>query len=260
MINKVKILNLEIDNLSKAEFLENLRSGVVFTPNVDHLIKLQKDPEFFKAYSISDYKICDSQILLYASQFLGTPIQEKISGSDLLPAFYNYHKYNENIKIFLLGAAQGVASKAQKKINQKLGRNIVVASYSPSYGFEQDEEECQNIVEMINKSGATVLVVGVGAPKQEKWIYKYKDKLPYIEIFMALGATIDFEAGNITRAPKWMSQVGLEWLYRVICEPRRLWKRYLVDDIPFLFLILKQKLKLYVTKESKKKSSNLANC
>lgn len=250
-MNKVKILNLEIDNWSKAEFLDKLQSGVVFTPNVDHLIKLQKDPEFLQAYSISDYKVCDSQILIYASKFLGTPIKEKIAGSDLFPAFYNYHRRNEDIKIFLLGAGKGVASKAQNEINRKAGRNIIVASYSPPFGFEKDEEECQNIVNMINNSGATVLVIGVGAPKQEKWLYKYKSLLPHIKIFMALGATIDFEAGNLKRAPKWMSEVGLEWLFRIVCEPKRLWKRYLVDDLPFLILILKQKLNLYITKEHK---------
>lgn len=253
-MNKIKILNLEIDNLSKAEFLGKLQSGVVFTPNVDHLIKLQKDPEFLQAYSISDYKVCDSQILIYASKFLGTPIKEKIAGSDLFPAFYDYHRHNESIKIFLLGAAPGIASKAQNEINKKIGRNIIVASYSPPFGFEEDEEECQNIVNMINNSGATVLVIGVGAPKQEKWLYKYKNLLPHIKIFMALGATIDFEAGNLKRSPKWMSEVGLEWLFRIVCEPRRLWKRYLVDDLPFLVLILKQKLNLYITKEHK--SSN----
>jgi N-acetylglucosaminyldiphosphoundecaprenol N-acetyl-beta-D-mannosaminyltransferase len=250
-MNKVKILNLEIDNLSKAEFLEKLQSGVVFTPNVDHLIKLQKDPEFLQAYSICDYKVCDSQILIYASKFLGTPIKEKISGSDLFPAFYNYHRHNQDIKIFLLGAGQGIASKAQNEINRKTGRNIIIASYSPSFGFEKDEQECQNIIRMINNSGATVLAIGVGAPKQEKWIYKYKHLLPHIKIFMAVGATIDFEAGNVKRAPKWVSEVGLEWMYRLLCEPKRLWKRYLVDDIPFLILILKQKLNLYLKKEPK---------
>jgi exopolysaccharide biosynthesis WecB/TagA/CpsF family protein len=259
-MNKVKILNLEIDNLSKVELLDKLRSGVVFTPNVDHLMKLQEDPEFLQAYSISDYKICDSQILLYASKFLGTPIQEKISGSDLFPAFYNYHKNNQNIKIFLLGAGIGVASKAQNEINRKTGRNIIVASYSPPFGFEKDEEECQNIINMINSSGATVLVIGVGAPKQEKWIYKYKSMLPHIKIFMALGATIDFEAGKLKRSPKWMSEVGFEWLFRILCDPKRLWKRYLVDDIPFFILILKQKFKFSITKEHKKKNPMSANC
>ncbi|MBF2064015.1 MAG: WecB/TagA/CpsF family glycosyltransferase [Calothrix sp. C42_A2020_038] len=250
-MSKIKILNLEIDNLSKTEFLDSLQSGVVFTPNVDHLMKLQKDPEFLQAYSISNYNLCDSQILLLAARFLGTPICEKISGSDLFPAFYHYHSHNDNIKIFLLGAKEGIALQAQQRINDKVGRNIIVGSYSPSFGFENNLSECQQIVDIINNSGATVLVIGVGAPKQEKWIYKYKEKLVNIKIFMALGATIDFEAGNIKRAPKWVSQVGFEWLFRLVCEPKRLWKRYLIEDIPFFFLILKQKLKFYINKNHK---------
>ncbi len=256
-MQKIKILNVEIDNWSKKELLDNLKSGVIFTPNVDHIIKLQRDPEFIQAYSMSDYKLCDSQIVMYASKFLGTPIKEKISGSDLLPIFCNYHKNNQEIKIFLLGAAQGVAYKAQKIINQKIGRTIVVNTYSPPFGFDKDEAECQKIVDIINNSDATVLVIGLGAPKQEKWLYKYKDSLKYIKIFMALGATIDFEAGNIKRAPKWMSEIGLEWLFRLFCEPKRLWKRYLLDDIPFFFLILKQKLNLYINKDSKDTSQTL---
>ncbi|MDY6899698.1 MAG: WecB/TagA/CpsF family glycosyltransferase [Cyanobacteriota bacterium] len=249
-MNKIKILNLEIDNCSKKELLENLKSGVVFTPNVDHIIKLQRDSEFVKSYSIGDYKVCDSQIIMYASKFLGTPIKEKISGSDFLPAFCKYHKNNKDIKIFLLGAAKGVASKAQKIINQKTGRKIVVNSYSPPFGFEKDEIECQKIVDIVNNSDATVLVIGLGAPKQEKWLYQYKDCFKSIKIFMALGATIDFEAGHVKRAPKWMSEIGLEWLFRLLCEPKRLWKRYLLDDIPFFLLIVKQKLNLYINKES----------
>jgi N-acetylglucosaminyldiphosphoundecaprenol N-acetyl-beta-D-mannosaminyltransferase len=249
-MKKVKILNLDIDNFSKVEFLEKLQTGVVFTPNVDHLMKLRKDADFFQAYSVSDYKICDSQLLLYAAKFLGTPIQEKISGSDFFPDFYNYHQKNQAIKIFLLGAGDGVAHQAEIYINNKVGRNIIVGTYSPPFGFEKDEKECLHILKKIESSGATVVVVGLGAPKQEKWIYKYKDSLPQIKIFMALGATIDFEAGKVQRAPKWMSKTGFEWLFRLLSEPKRLWKRYLVDDIPFLFLILKQKLKLNVLKKT----------
>ena len=236
-MKKIKILNLEIDNWSKQELLENLKYGVVFTPNVDHIIKLQRDSEFVKSYSIGDYKVCDSQIVMYASKFLGTPIKEKISGSDFLPAFCNYHKNNKDITIFLLGAAKGIASQAQKKINQRIGRNIVVNCYSPPLGFENDEIECQKIVDIVNNSDATVLVIGLGAPKQEKWLYQYRDYFKSIKIFMALGATIDFEAGHVKRAPKWMSEIGLEWLFRLLCEPKRLWKRYLLDDIPFFLLI-----------------------
>lgn len=244
-MRRVKILNVCVDNLSELEVLTQLKQGVVFTPNVDHLIKLQDDPDFFKAYELADYKLCDSQIIYYVSRFLGTPIKERISGSDFFPAFYKYHQNSEDIKIFLLGAREGVAQKAQDNINVKIGRQIVVGSHSPSFGFEKNEEECLKIIEEIQNSGATVLAVGVGAPKQEKWIQKYKDQLPNIKIFLAIGATIDFEAGSIERAPKWMSELGMEWLYRLWSEPKRLWRRYLVDDPRFFWLILKQKLKLY---------------
>ena len=244
-MSQVKILNVTIDNLSQVEFLEKCKSGIVFTPNVDHLMKLQSDQDFFRVYHSATYKLCDSKILFFASRFLGFPIKEKISGSDLFPAFYNYHKNNEDIKIFLLGAREGVAVEAKNKINSKVARRIIVGAHSPSFGFEKDENECLKLIKIINQSGATVLAVGVGAPKQEKFIYKYKEQLPNIKIFLAIGATIDFEAGNIKRAPKGISELGLEWFYRLLAEPRRLWKRYLVHGPSFFWLILKQKLNLY---------------
>ena len=243
-MEKVRILNAEIDNLTESEALEQLKQGVVFTPNVDHLILLQNDPSFLKVYETADYKLCDSKILYYVSRFLGSPVKEKLSGSDFFPAFCNYHKDNEEIKVFLLGAKEGVAAQAQENLNAKLGREIIVGAHSPSFGFEKNEEECLKIIEEINASGATVLAVGVGAPKQEKWIHQYKDKLPNIKIFFAIGATIDFEAGNKKRAPKWVTEVGLEWLYRLLSEPKRLWKRYLIGGPIFCWLIFKQKLKL----------------
>ena len=245
-MNKVRILNVAIDNISQLEFLEKCKSGVVFTPNVDHLMKLQHDVEFSETYKAATYRLCDSKILFFVSRFLGSPIQEKISGSDLFPAFYEYHKNNEDIKIFLLGAREGVALQAQENINTKIGRNIIVGAYSPSFGFEKNEEECAKIIDLVNQSGATVLAVGVGAPKQENFIRKYKDQFTNIKIFLAIGATIDFEAGNIQRAPKWISEIGLEWLYRLLAEPRRLWKRYLIHGPYFFWLILKQKLNFYV--------------
>ena len=256
-MKKVKVLNVCINNLSRDELLKELKSGVVFTPNVNHIVELQKNQDFFNAYSIADYKLCDSQVLMYASRFLGTPIKQKNSGSDFFPAFYNYHRNNDKVKIFLLGADVGVASKAQARINKKVGRNIIVGSYSPSFGFEKDEKECRMIIEIIKKSEATVLAVGVGAPKQEQWIYNYKDKLPSIKVFLAIGATIDFEAGNIKRAPKVVSDLGFEWLYRLLSEPKRLWKRYLVEALPFFWLILQQKLNLYKKPISEQQSYEL---
>jgi len=241
----VNVLDIFVDNISRVDLLKELKEGVVFTPNVDHLIKLRDDQEFLKTYSAANYKVCDSQILLYASKFLGTPIKEKISGSDFFPAFCSYHKENRDIKIFLLGGPdQRVANQARISLNKKAGREIVIGAYSPPFGFEHNEAENMRIVKMINQSGATVLAVGVGAPKQEKWIVQYRDQLTNIKIFLAIGATINFEAGSVKRAPNWMSSSGMEWLYRLFAEPKRLWKRYLVDDLPFLGLVLKQKLYL----------------
>ncbi len=245
---QVEILGVEIDNISQRQFLSELTRGVIFTPNVDHLMKLQKDTEFQEAYRQADYKVCDSQILMYASKLLGKPLKAKISGSDLLPLFCDYHRNNPNITIFLLGGAEGVAKQAQININAKFGRDIVIAAHSPTFGFEKDETECQAIIDIVNASGATVLAVGVGAPKQELWIAKYRHQMPGVKIFMAVGAALDFEAGNKPRAPKFWSNLGIEWLYRLMSEPGRLWKRYLLDDLPFFKLLLKQKLQQYSRK------------
>lgn len=245
MMTRVKILNLAIDNVSMQELLSNLEHGVVFTPNADHLVKLQHDHDFLTTYDSADYRVCDSRVVCYAARFLGTPLKEKISGSDLFPAFYEHHKNNSQIKIFLLGAREGIADQARQHINARVGREMVVGTYSPPFGFETDEAECNAIIERVNASGATVLAVGLGAPKQEKFIVKHKDSMPGIQIFLAIGATIDFEAGTLDRSPRWMSESGLEWAYRLIKEPKRLWRRYLMDDPTFLWLILQQKFNRY---------------
>jgi N-acetylglucosaminyldiphosphoundecaprenol N-acetyl-beta-D-mannosaminyltransferase len=245
-MRQVKVLNVSINNITMTELLENLEyGGVVFTPNVNHVMQLQKNQDFYCVYKAADYVVCDSKILMYAASFLNIRIKEKISGSDLFPAFYNHYKHDENVKIFLLGGEAELVKTAQRKINAKTGRDIVVVAHSPSFGFEKNEEECQKIVNMINSSGATVLAIGVGAPKQEMWIAKYRGQLKKIKTFLAIGATINFEAGNFQRSPKWMSEIGIEWLHRLLSEPQRLWKRYLFDAIPFLFLILQQKFQLY---------------
>ncbi|ELS02634.1 exopolysaccharide biosynthesis protein, WecB/TagA/CpsF family [Xenococcus sp. PCC 7305] len=246
-VKSVNILNVSIDNLSLLELLNELKvGGVVFTPNIDHIMKLQKDRSFYNIYHQADYRVCDSQLLMLASRFLGQPIKEKISGSDLFPAFYEHYQHDEEVKIFLLGGVEGAAEIARKNINAKVGRDMIIDSYCPPFGFEKDEAECDKIIQLINNSEATVLAVGVGAPKQEKWINSHKSQLNKIKTFFAIGGTIEFEADFRARAPKWVSQAGLEWLYRLMQEPKRLWRRYLLEDIPFFFLILKQKLQLQI--------------
>lgn len=251
-MNSITLLNTTIHNYSMLELLTDLndRGGFVVTPNVDHMVKLQDDAELQAVYQVADYRVCDSKIIEYVLKLLGTPIKEKISGSDLFPAFYEYNKANAKTKIFLLGAKEGVADRARQNINEKVGREIIVDSYSPSFGFEQNPDECEYILERIKQSGATVLAVGLGAPKQEKWIAKYRHQLPNIKIFLAIGATIDFEAGEKARSPQWMSQVGLEWMHRLASEPQRLWKRYLIESLPFFALVLQYKLETLLSKSA----------
>ena len=243
-MDRIKILNVEIDNISQDELLKRLDKGVLLTPNVDDLMKHQRDEVFHKCALNADFVVCDSKIVFLAAKFLGTPLKEAIPGSSFFPAYCDYHK-NDDTKIFLLGAKEGVADIAKEKINKRIGRDIVVGTYSPPFGFEKDEKECTHIVDILKKTSANVILVGLGNPKQTKWIFKYRDQLPNIDVFLALGATIDFEAGNIKRAPKIFQKFAMEWFYRLIKEPRRMYRRYFIDDIPFFWLLFKQKLGKY---------------
>ena len=243
-----KLLNIYIDNLSEQELLDSFINQVLLTVNIDVMMHLQKNPAFYNTV-IENRKdiiiVNDSQVIRILVKLLWKYNIHKISGSDFFPAFCQYHAENEKIRIFLLGAGPGVAEKAAFIINKRIGRMIIVGTYSPPFGFERDPKEGDLIIEMINKSDATVVTVGLGAPKQELWIFSNKSRLPNVKIMMAVGATIDFEAGQKKRAPKWVSSLGLEWLHRLTTEPGRLAKRYLVDDLPFLWLILKQRIGMY---------------
>lgn len=241
----VRILNVEIQSLTRQDLLERLAKGVLVTPNVDHLVKLQSDREFYDVYRKAEWVVCDSKILYLLSKLLKRPLPEAIPGSSFFTSYYMYHKDDPGCRIFLLGAREGVAAKAMERINEKVGRRIVVGAHSPSFGFEKDERECEELIGIVNRSGANVLLVGVGAPKQEKWIVRYRDRMPGVDLFMALGATIDFEAGALKRAPELWQKMGMEWLYRCIKEPKRLFRRYFVDDMQFFFYFAKQLLGLY---------------
>lgn len=240
-----RILNVDILSITKDCLLEKLKKGVLVTPNVDHLVKLQRDREFYGVYQKAEWVVCDSKILYLLSKLLKRPLPEAIPGSSFFTSYYMYHKDDPDCRIFLLGAKEGIAAKAMQRINEKVGRRIVVGAHSPSFGFEKNEKECGELIDIINKTGANVLLVGVGAPKQEKWIMKYRDRMPGVDLFMALGATIDFEAGTLKRAPAIWQKIGMEWLYRCMKEPKRLFKRYFVDDMQFFYYFTKQLLGMY---------------
>ncbi len=248
----IQFLNVKIDNITQEELLAQLDKGVLVTLNADHVMLCQKNEEFLKNTSRAEYAICDSRVLQLLSKLLKTSLKEAIPGANFFPAYCDYHAQDENIRIFLLGAREGVAEKAKNKINSRIGRELVVGVYSPPFGFEHDEEECKKIVDILQTSTANVIVVGLGNPKQTNWIYKYKDQLPNIDLFMALGATIDFEAGVVRRAPQSIQKMRLEWFYRFMQEPRRLFRRYFVDDVQIFYYFAKQLLGIYKNPFEKK--------
>lgn len=241
----IRILNVDVLAITQRELLDQLKKGVLVTPNLDHCVKLQKDKDFYDCYQQTEWVVCDSKILYLFSKLLKNPLPEAIPGSSFFTAFYQYHKDNPNCKIFLLGAMDGVAHEAMERINAKIGREIVVGAMSPSYGFEKKQSENELIYKTINESGANVVLVGVGCPKQEKWIFAHKHNMPNVDIWMALGATIDFEAGNIQRAPKIYQKFAMEWFYRFLKEPKRMFKRYFIDDMKFFWFFGKQLLGIY---------------
>lgn len=232
-IETTQILNVPVQVVTRAELLDSLHSGVLVTPNLDHLVKLQRDREFYDCYRQAEWVVCDSRILQLCSRMLRRPLPEAIPGSSFFTDYYMHHASDPSCRIFLLGAREGVAAEAMRRINEKVGRPIVVGAHSPSFGFEKRPDEIDSIVDIVNRSGANVVLVGVGAPKQEKWIMAHRDRMPGVRLWMALGATIDFEAGNISRAPRWVQKLCMEWFYRFLKEPRRMFRRYFVDDMAF---------------------------
>jgi len=243
-VARIKFMNTEIDNYSMEETLERIdeiisenKNAYVVTPNVDHIVRLEKDEVFREVYRNADLILADGKPLIWISKLYKTPIKEKVSGSDLFPLLCERAAKKE-YTMFFLGAAEGVAQKAADNLKAKYPGLSVVGTYSPPIGFEKDKDEMKKIITMVREASPHILIIGLGCPKQEKFIYQYRNELK-VPISLCLGASIDFEAGNVKRAPKWMSNAGLEWFYRLCKEPRRMFKRYIVDDLKILGLYFK---------------------
>lgn len=242
--HRSRILNAWVDSLTVEEIVEELEEGVLFTLNPDHLYWLQRNSDFAAAYRSATLVSSDSKYVYWALGFLGRAIKQKSSGSDIVPAYWRRHAANPAVSIFLLGAKPGVAHMAGERINRLAGRGIVVGTLGPSFNFVNDEKETAEAIERINASGATCLIVGLGAPKQEIWIIRNRSRMPGIKVYMGVGATIDYEAEAVRRAPPWMTRNGLEWVYRMVTEPRRYWRRY-TRTLEFFWLVLLDRIGLY---------------
>jgi len=245
-MERMKFMNTQVDNLTMTEALGAIdelirqnKNAFVVTPNVDHIVQLEAGGELCRVYHNADLILTDGKPLIWIAKWYGTPIKEKISGSDLFPRLCEMAAA-KGYRMYFLGAAEGVAAKAAEKLMLRYPGLQVVGTYSPPFGFEKDTKELEKIIGQIKAVHPHILIVGLGCPKQELFILNNKDKLG-VPISLGLGASLDFEAGNVKRAPKWMSEHGLEWFYRFLQEPKRMFKRYFVDDVKVIGLALKYK-------------------
>ncbi|MGM0113100.1 WecB/TagA/CpsF family glycosyltransferase [Enterococcus sp. DIV0187] len=243
-MSKLEILNMRVDNLTLEESIDEIKKLVkkknpsyLVTPNVDHVVLLEKDNYFKEIYQYADLVLTDGKPLIWISRLRKKPIVEKVSGSDLFPEVCKMAS-KEGFSIFILGAAEGVAEKAKKKLCSKYPGLLIVGTNSPPHNFENDPLEVKNVIQNIKDKKPDILAVSLGSPKGEKFIYTHLAEIN-VPLCMSIGATIDFEAGNIRRAPKWISNIGFEWLYRVFKEPKRLAKRYINDFFAIIPIIIK---------------------
>jgi N-acetylglucosaminyldiphosphoundecaprenol N-acetyl-beta-D-mannosaminyltransferase len=243
---RVHLFGVDIDLLSMSETVQIIRQWMaadeteckfVVTPNVDHIVKVQSDIGLQAAYVKASLIVTDGKPVVWAANLLGVSVPGTVPGSDLVPAIFDDAQATQTpLTVFLLGAMPGVADRAKAAIHAKWPMVKVVGTLSPDFGFDKKEADSKAICSIVNASKANLLVLGLGAPKQEIWITRYAPLLT-VKAALCVGATIDFLAGEKARAPMWMRKVGLEWLHRMISEPKRLAKRYLVDAVVFPKLV-----------------------
>src|SRR4051812_30361297 len=187
------LLDVPIRSYTEAELLDAFDAGLLVFHNIDTIYKTQSDGGFRSVCQSAEFSVVDSQVLRGLVILMRAGSIDKVSGADFLPAFCRRHAVDPSVRVFLLGADDGVADEARVALNAAARREIVVRAHSPSFNLLDDEQESAEVVDIINKSGATVLAVGLGAPKQEIWMATHRDEMPAITRFIAVGATLDFQ-------------------------------------------------------------------
>jgi N-acetylglucosaminyldiphosphoundecaprenol N-acetyl-beta-D-mannosaminyltransferase len=237
-------MNTLMDNATLEEVVAHIeeciaerRVGQVITPNVDQIVRCEWDSYFKDICKSCELLLVDGHPLIWIAKLYGRPFKEKICGADLILSLCGISA-QKGYSIFLLGAAPGVAALAAEKLKARHPGLKIAGAYSPPLGFEKDEKEIERMNRILFESKADLLFVGMGVPKQDIFIYENMHKYQ-IPLSFSVGGAIDFIAGKQRRAPKWIGRLGYEWLFRFFCNPRRLFRRYFIDDAKILFLAWK---------------------
>lgn len=240
---RLRVGRLEIDPVTMTGALDRIealvargRGGIVVTPNVDHVVIAERSAEFREAYAAADLSLADGQPVVWSSRLLGVPLPEKVSGSDLVLPLVD-RAAARSWRVFLLGAGPGVADAAAERLRREHGVTIVgTAAPFVTVASGAGDPEGDVAVEAIRAAKPHLVLVAFGAPKQEIWMHRRRAALAPA-VLLGIGASLDFVAGRVRRAPRWISRAGLEWIWRLAREPRRLARRYLVEDPRFLAIL-----------------------
>ena len=239
---RIEILGCPIDALTMKETLELIDYALQNNKHLHHadvnaskLVKMKEDSELFESIVNADIINADGMAIVWASHILGKPLPERVSGIDLMQNLVKL-SYKKKYKIYFFGATEEVVRKVVEKYSMEYSPDII-AGYRNGYYSEEEEPL---IAEQIAKSGANILFVGISSPKKEKFLYKYRNTLKSVNLIMGVGGSFDVVAGKVKRAPKWMQKIGLEWFYRFLQEPRRMWRRAFIDNTKFLWLLIKE--------------------
>ena len=243
-MDRIRFMNIEIDNVSLDGAVQIIKRRIedkekmyVVTPNVEHIVKLQNNKAFLKAYNNAGLVAVDGTPIIIIAKWYGTPLKEKITGPLLVERVIELAA-TQGYSVFFLGAKPGVGDQAAKKLLIKYPGFKYVGFYSPPFGFEKNIKETAKIIETINLAKPDIVIAGMGSPKTEIFLEKVYMELD-ASVSLSIGAAIDFFAGTVKRCPQWMNKIGMEWFYRFLKEPRRMFKRYFMEDVRFLSLVLK---------------------
>jgi N-acetylglucosaminyldiphosphoundecaprenol N-acetyl-beta-D-mannosaminyltransferase len=235
---RVRLLGLDLDPVTEAEaiatILRGLDEGVggfVVTPNLDHLRQLSRKRELAALFSTADLVVADGMPLVWASRLRGLALPERVAGSELIWSL-TAEAARRDRSVFLLGGAPGTCEAAEQRLRSCYPGALLAGSYCPPFGFEYDADAIERIRERLRATQPDIVFVGLGFPKQERLIAYLRSEFPKTW-FLGVGYSFSFVAGETPRAPAWMIRLGLEWVHRMVHDPRRLVSRYLVHGLPF---------------------------
>jgi N-acetylglucosaminyldiphosphoundecaprenol N-acetyl-beta-D-mannosaminyltransferase len=243
----MRLGDIQVDVVREAECVQHVMArlaagagGWIATVNVDHLSRLRKDAEFRKAYDQATLVVVDGMPLVWASRLQGTPVPERVAGSDLIHSLTKAAAVHGR-SVFLMGGNPGTAAAAAANLTAAAPGLRVVGTCCPPVGFEKDPVQLAALQQQLADSRADIVFVALGSPKQEMFIHRFHGTLPNAW-WIGVGISFSFVAGEVRRAPPWVRRVGLEWAHRLVQEPRRLWSRYLLHGPPCAIRLMAQSL------------------